>query len=291
MMPSRTYTMCLLLHLLLLLASSGRLAEGSPDPGWKEQTDWKEESDRGGPPRRGPHLLPGLPSNISVTAGRLATLPCRVANLKGRAVSWIRQEDLKVLATNDVTFTSDNRLQVRAWQTGAVWVWDLEIHEATIGDAGVYECQVNTRPKISHPVTLHVHTGGAVIPGPAEVYVEAGSRLLLNCWVQAPPRPPGPILWLHDLTPIHAHGDRGGVSLHVSQEGARASARLSLTSVTPHDAGNYTCQPEGLEPAHVTVFVLRDEEPRAMHHDEASSNMGLCLPLLLLALLLTHTLR
>ncbi|KAK8396191.1 hypothetical protein O3P69_005328 [Scylla paramamosain] len=54
---------------------------------WKEQTDWKEEADRNGPPRRGPHLLPGLPTNISVTAGRLATLPCRVANLKGRSVS------------------------------------------------------------------------------------------------------------------------------------------------------------------------------------------------------------
>ncbi|KAK4308334.1 hypothetical protein Pmani_019926 [Petrolisthes manimaculis] len=56
--------------------------------GWKEQTDWKEESEKEGrPPRRGPHLLPGLPTNISVTAGRMATLPCRVANLKGRAVS------------------------------------------------------------------------------------------------------------------------------------------------------------------------------------------------------------
>nr|XP_045612442.1 uncharacterized protein LOC123767004 [Procambarus clarkii] len=97
-------------------------------------------------------------------------------------------------------------LQVRAWRTGAVWAWDLEIHEAALEDAGVYECQVNTRPKISHPVTLHVHLGGAVIPGPGEVYVEAGSRLLLTCWVQAPPRPPGPIAWLHNLAPVHAHG-------------------------------------------------------------------------------------
>lgn len=53
---------------------------------------------------------------------------------------------------------------------------------------------------------------------------------------------------------------RGGVSLHVAQEGARASARLSLTSVTPQDAGNYTCNPESLEPAHVTVFVLQGKK-------------------------------
>ncbi|KAK8396190.1 hypothetical protein O3P69_005327 [Scylla paramamosain] len=50
---------------------------------------------------------------------------------------------------------------------------------------------------------------------------------------------------------------KGGVSLHVAQEGAKASARLSLTSVTAQDAGNYTCQPESLEPAQVTVFVLQ----------------------------------
>ncbi|KAK4308336.1 hypothetical protein Pmani_019928 [Petrolisthes manimaculis] len=174
-----------------------------------------------------------------------------------RLVSWIRQEDLKVLVSDGVTFTSDPRLKVRAWRTGAVWAWDLEIHEAGLADAGVYECQVNTRPKISHPVTLHVHEGGAVIPGPSEVYVEAGSRLLLTCWVEAPPRPPGPITWLHDLHPVHATGDRGGVSLHVAQEGARASARLSLTSVTPQDAGNYTCNPESLEPAHVCLRVTR----------------------------------
>ncbi|XP_050686688.1 hemicentin-1-like [Eriocheir sinensis] len=261
--------------------------------GWKEQTDWKEEADRNGPPRRGPHLLPDLPTNISVTAGRLATLPCRVANLKGRAVSWIRHEDLKVLATDGITFTSDTRLQVRAWRTGAVWAWDLEIHEATLGDAGVYECQVNTRPKISHLVTLHVHMGGAVIPGPSEVYVETGSRLLLTCWVQAPPRPPGPITWLHDQEPIHANGGRGGVSLHVAQEGAKASARLSLTSVTAQDAGNYTCQPESLEPAQVTVFVLQDEEPRAMHHDAAVRGGGGegCVALPLALALISLTLR
>ncbi|XP_069940290.1 BCL-6 corepressor-like protein 1, partial [Cherax quadricarinatus] len=231
------------------------------ESGWKDQTDWREDSVRVRPLRHGPYLLPGLPTNVSTIAGRLATLPCRVANLKGRAVSWIRQEDLKVLATDGVTFTSDSRLQVRAWRAGVVWAWDLEIEEATLEDAGVYECQVNTRPKISHPVTLHVHVGGAVIPGPTDVYVEHGSRLLLTCWVYAPPRPPGPMIWLHNHSPIHAHGSRGGVSLHVAHEGARASARLSLTSVTLDDAGNYTCQPQGLDAASVTVYVMQTCQP------------------------------
>ncbi|KAK8742748.1 hypothetical protein OTU49_001656, partial [Cherax quadricarinatus] len=108
MSPGMAFLLLLLLFLLLLHGRQGRGVTATPNPGWKEQTDWSE-SERAGPPRRGPHLLPGLPTNVSVTAGRLATLPCRVANLKGRSVSWIRQEDLKVLATDEVIFTSDER--------------------------------------------------------------------------------------------------------------------------------------------------------------------------------------
>ncbi|XP_071548725.1 protogenin A-like isoform X2 [Panulirus ornatus] len=284
-------SLLLLLLIFLILDAAGGQVEASPGPGWKEQTDWSE-SERVGPPRRGPHFLPGLPTNVSITAGLLVTLPCRVANLKGRSVSWISEQDLQVLAVNGAIFTSDRRLKIRTWREGAVWAWDLVIETTTLEDAGVYQCQVNTRPKLTHLVALDVHLGRAVIPGPAEVYVESGSRLLLTCWVDAPPRPPGPITWLHNHDPIHADGSRGGVSLQEAQEGARATSRLTLTSVTPGDAGNYTCQPEDLSPAHVSVFVLKDEEPRAMHHDEGSSHSLHDLSLLVVALLLLlHMLR
>ncbi|XP_068233861.1 zwei Ig domain protein zig-8-like [Palaemon carinicauda] len=257
--------------LYVIVSIFGSYVSGEPFPGWKEETDWSSGNDKDGG-RRGPHLLPDLPTNISVTAGMQATLPCRVANLKGRAVSWIRQEDLRVLATDEAIFTSDNRLKVVAWRTGVVWAWDLQIAEASVNDSGVYECQVNTRPKISHPVILNVQQGGAVIAGPSEIYVEIGSRLLLTCWVTAPPKPPGPLTWYHGKQPIHAHTARSGVSLHVAQEGPTASARLSLTSVAATDAGNYSCNPEGLTTTSVTVYVLQDKEPRAMHHDSATSN-------------------
>ena len=35
-------------------------------------------------------------------------------------------------------------------------VWILEVTPVTFRDAGVYECQVSTSPKISLPVYLHV---------------------------------------------------------------------------------------------------------------------------------------
>ncbi|KAK4296037.1 hypothetical protein Pmani_031441 [Petrolisthes manimaculis] len=92
-----------------------------------------------------------------------------------RQVSWLRRSDLTVLATDGVTFTSDQRLKVVAWRSGVVWAWDLVIDGVGVEDAGIYECQVNTRPKLSHPVALHVYGGAAEIKGPSEVYLEAGS--------------------------------------------------------------------------------------------------------------------
>ncbi len=50
---------------------------------------------------------------------------------------------------------------------------------------------------------------------------------------------------------------RGGYSLHVAVEGPSASSRLSIMHVTPRDAGNYSCQPEGLDSATAVVFVLQ----------------------------------
>ena len=34
--------------------------------------------------------------------------------------------------------------------------FELEVRTALTNDSGVYECQVNTRPKLSRPVTLTV---------------------------------------------------------------------------------------------------------------------------------------
>ena len=49
---------------------------------------------------------------------------------------------------------------------------------------------------------LYLTEGRAVIPGPSEVYLHVGSRLLLTCWVFAPPKPPGPLTWFHNDTEL-----------------------------------------------------------------------------------------
>ena len=66
---------------------------------------------------------------------------------------------------------------------------------------------------------------------------------------------------------------RGGLSLHVATEGAKASTRLSLLEVKPQDAGNYTCQPDGLESAKASVFVLQGIFQKNVSVDFSNKNI------------------
>ena len=71
-----------------------------------------------------------------------------------RQVSWVRQSDLAILASAGVSHTSDSRIS--AASDADQGDWQLRIQEALIKDSGLYECQVNTEPKINWPVHLHV---------------------------------------------------------------------------------------------------------------------------------------
>ncbi|CAG0893923.1 unnamed protein product [Darwinula stevensoni] len=73
-------------------------------------------------------------------------------------VSWIRQKDLHVLSSGLNKYTQDDRIQVL--HKNGTETWNLKIRDAIESDSGVYECQVNTEPKISSSVTLNV-TGDA----------------------------------------------------------------------------------------------------------------------------------
>ena len=50
-------------------------------------------------------------------------------------------------------------------------------------DSGVYECQANTVPKTQTTINLHVKDTVAVIAGPREIFLKAGSQLRLHCIV------------------------------------------------------------------------------------------------------------
>uniref|UniRef100_A0A182YHV2 Ig-like domain-containing protein n=1 Tax=Anopheles stephensi TaxID=30069 RepID=A0A182YHV2_ANOST len=69
-------------------------------------------------------------------------------------VSWMRKRDLHILTSNIYTYTGDQRFSVIHPPDSDDW--DLKIEYAQQKDSGIYECQVNTEPKINLAVYLDV---------------------------------------------------------------------------------------------------------------------------------------
>ncbi|KAI9578713.1 hypothetical protein GQX74_009287 [Glossina fuscipes] len=149
-------------------------------------------------PSRPPYFDFGMPRNITARSGQTAAITCRVENLGDKSVSWIRKRDLHILTAGILTYTSDERFKVV--RTGGSKNWSLHIRYAQPRDSGIYECQVNTEPKISMAFRLNVVVtppdAKAFISGPMDLYVKVGSAITLTCHVKQPSS-------MHDIGPIH----------------------------------------------------------------------------------------
>lgn len=66
----------------------------------------------------------------------------------------MRKRDLHILTSSIHTYTGDGRFSVIHPEHSDDW--DLRIEYVQKRDAGVYECQVNTEPKINMAVMLNV---------------------------------------------------------------------------------------------------------------------------------------
>ncbi|XP_037813583.1 uncharacterized protein LOC119604801 [Lucilia sericata] len=104
------------------------------------------------------NLLPyfdfDVPRNITVTVGQTGFLHCRVERLGDKDVSWIRKRDLHILTAGSTTYTSDQRFQVLRPESSGNWT--LQIKYPQPRDSGIYECQINTEPKMSLSYTFNV---------------------------------------------------------------------------------------------------------------------------------------
>jgi len=96
--------------------------------------------------------------NISVMVGETAFLPCRVKNLDKYTVSWIRADDVTVISVGHLAFTSDERISVVQVPRPRLSAsdWNLSIKNTNLTDDGMYECQVNTDPKINYKIFLTI---------------------------------------------------------------------------------------------------------------------------------------
>ncbi|CAL4156791.1 unnamed protein product, partial [Meganyctiphanes norvegica] len=215
-----------------------------------------------------PHFL-DTPNMVNTSRGADAKLTCGVNHLGDRKVSWIRKSDLHVLTTGDLTYTTDSRFQASHLDGSPYWM--LLISKVKTQDAGIYECQVSTLPKIFSRFSLNVRVPEAHILGSRDMYMRAGSNINITCEVTGAVAKM-PVIWYHhrsttDRTPNEAVniGSRGGVQVITDHK--RGSSWLLVTRVTSHDAGNYTCAPKYATPASVVVHVVEEEEPAAMQHD------------------------
>ncbi|XP_062554008.1 uncharacterized protein LOC134219303 [Armigeres subalbatus] len=245
--------------------------------------------------------------NVTTMLEDTAVLKCRVKHKGDRTVSWMRKRDLHILTSNIYTYTGDQRFSVIHPPDSDDW--DLKIEYAQLKDSGIYECQVNTEPKINLAVYLDVTedrdfvqaSGGnlfmgttgldflstaarAKIIGSQEVHVKKGSTISLSCVVNVLA---SSISWYHGSSVVDFDSARGGISLETEKTETGTSSRLMLTRATLRDSGNYTCVPSGAISASVQVHVLNGEHPAAM---QTSSGVVLCpsryvLVFLLLAIL------
>jgi hypothetical protein len=70
-------------------------------------------------------------------------------------VSWIKiGKDVHILTSENFVFSGDQRFTVQHQPDANEW--NLQIEKATLKDSGIYECQVNTEPKIKLSVMLEV---------------------------------------------------------------------------------------------------------------------------------------
>ncbi|KAH8282224.1 hypothetical protein KR054_006277, partial [Drosophila jambulina] len=224
----------------------------------------------------------GMPRNITARTGHTAAINCRVENLGDKSVSWIRKRDLHILTAGILTYTSDERFKVV--RTADSKDWTLHVKYAQPRDSGIYECQVNTEPKISMAFRLNVIVtppdAKAIIAGPADLYVKVGSSVTLTCLVKQPgtsAQDIGPIYWYRGpyiLTPFVAHPNDAAIDLQrISMESTLAEklqSRLRIANAQLLDTGNYTCMPTTAEAASVVVNVINDESPAAMQKSGAS---------------------
>ena len=68
-------------------------------------------------------------------------------------MSWIRTRDLHILTSDRHVFTADSRFELTGRDPSD---WSLKVKNIRLSDAGIYECQVNTDPKMNRKVNLQV---------------------------------------------------------------------------------------------------------------------------------------
>lgn len=193
-----------------------------------------------------------IPANYTVQQGDTAYLDCRIFHLGNQSVSWVRGRDSHIITVDQETFISDGRFASLKQEKESLWT--LKIKYVSAHDAGKYECQVSTVPKISRWIDLVVVVPKVRIFGGPDIYVREGSSLELECVISQTIVSPKYVVWEYngELVP-------GTSFIKVQDLPSTSSSTLSVGKVTRYQTGNYSCHPDNLHPATVTLHVLSED--------------------------------
>ncbi|XP_032577115.1 hemicentin-2 isoform X2 [Drosophila sechellia] len=233
-----------------------------------------------------PYLDGYATSNVTTQIGTHAYLPCRVKQLGNKSVSWIRLRDGHILTVDRAVFIADQRfLAIKQPDK----YWTLQIKYVQARDAGSYECQVSTEPKVSARVQLQVVVPRTEILGEPDRYVKAGSNVVLRCIVRGALEPPTFIMWYHGAEQLAADSRRHRTQLdpnlpEASGEGQSTIGSLIIESAKKRDTGNYTCSPSNSPSATVTLNIINGESSASAVTSSAATTRAYALSILALLL-------
>ncbi|XP_043213462.1 lachesin-like [Amphibalanus amphitrite] len=211
----------------------------------------------------GPYFDATMPTNVTAQLGTHAFLPCIIQQLDDKSVSWVRNRDSHILTVDRYTFIADERFQ--CFHVDNSETWTLQIKYVQTRDAGLYECQISTEPKICHIVTLNVIVPRvAIVGGERDLHVNAGSTVTIQCVISRSIEQPAFVFWHHDGRLVMSPAG-GRHRTAVERTGADTTvSTLVISRVRRADSGNYTCQPSNLPHATVLLHVLNGEHHAAM---------------------------
>nr|CAH0111447.1 unnamed protein product [Daphnia galeata] len=131
-------------------------------------------------------------NNVTVVAGRDATLHCVVDNLQKFKVAWVRVDTHSILTIHNKVITRNYRIGL-AQADGRNW--DLKISNVAETDRGFYMCQINTDPMRYQEAYVEVVVPPDIIDSESstDTVVREGSNVSLTCAASGHPQPH--ILW------------------------------------------------------------------------------------------------
>lgn len=208
----------------------------------------------------------GLQSNVSASIGRTAYLRCKVKNLGHKSVSWVRHEDVSLIAVGKLKYIKDNRFRIINQDNSEEWM--LIIRSLKKSDEGLYECQVNASPMLRLTIYLNVVEPTTEILGGKDVFIDQDSALNLTCVVHAP-EPPAHIFWIHDGKPVLPSAS----IVRENGDGFTISSLL-VSYASRKESGVYQCNPSNTGPASINVHVLDGESTDALQTSGLSTFMA-----------------